>query len=26
LLASDEYKARLSDGIVNAVKAYREGR
>ena len=25
-LASDEYKARLSDGIVNAVKAYREGR
>ncbi len=26
LLSSDEYKARLSDGIVNAVKAYREGR
>lgn len=26
LLAGDEYKARLSDGIVNAVKAYREGR
>ncbi|MEO8878739.1 MAG: N-acetylmuramoyl-L-alanine amidase [Polyangiaceae bacterium] len=26
LLASDEYKARLSDGVVNAVKAYREGR
>ncbi|MGH7285096.1 MAG: N-acetylmuramoyl-L-alanine amidase family protein [Polyangiaceae bacterium] len=26
LLSTDEYKARLSDGIVNAVKAYREGR
>jgi N-acetylmuramoyl-L-alanine amidase len=25
-LASDDYKQRLADGIVNAVKAYREGR
>jgi N-acetylmuramoyl-L-alanine amidase len=25
-LASDEYRQRLADGIVNAVKAYREGR
>ena len=25
-LASDEYEQRLADGIVNAVKAYREGR
>jgi N-acetylmuramoyl-L-alanine amidase len=25
-LANDEYKDRLTDGIVNAVKAYREGR
>ncbi len=25
-LTSDEYKSRLADGIVNAVRAYREGR
>ena len=25
-LASDDYQQRLADGIVNAVKAYREGR
>lgn len=26
LLTTEDYRARLSDGIVNAVKAYREGR
>jgi len=25
-LASDDYKGRLADAIVNAVRAYREGR